>query len=398
MSGAPLAGLVSSSALKFSPRAFLLATWGVNVCANAFYIAPASVFPEMIRDLGITNAQAGALISAYLVAILLFQIPAGYVVDRRDSRRIVSAASLSLLAVSLAAFLLPNYASILALRFAAGIPVAFVFAPSAFLISRAYPDSPGRAVGTFLSAPPAGVAVGNLLGPIVAGAFGWPSVFIAFTAPLVLLVPLFAFTARKLPARIQEQFTLRDYVRSFRSVELWKVGAAFGCSYAAYIFYSSWSPTYLSASGLSSAALVGAVSAAIPAAGILSRPVGGYLAETRFARDKRAVPALAFGVLAVSAVVVPFLGLGSTPLLILGGFLAQLPFGVYYLFAGQILPARFSGTAYAFMNTVSLIGGAISPGLAGYLVDLTGTFVAAFAMIAATALIGLALLLRMSEW
>lgn len=381
----------------FRPRAFLATAWALNVSANAFYIAPAPVFSDMIRTLGITNAQAGALISAYLVSILLFQVPAGYVVDRRDPRPIVAAASLTFLGISALMFALPRYDAMLSLRFLAGIPVAFVFAPSAFMISRAYPESPARAVGTFLSAPPAGVALGNLLGPIFASAFGWPSVFIAFTAPLGIFVPLFVLAGRGLPARMQEPFTIRDYLQSFRSIELWKVGAVFGCSYAAYIFYASWSPTYLSASGLGSVALLGAVSAAIPAAGILSRPVGGFLAETRFRRDKRVVPALAFAILALSAVAIPFLGLDSTPLLILGGFLAQLPFGVYYLFASQILPARFGGTAYAFMNTVSLIGGAISPGLAGFLVDITGTFFAAFVMIAFTAVLGLAVLLRMRE-
>ena len=59
----------------------------MNVCSNAFYIAPAPVFNEMRADLAISYAQAGALISVYLIAILLFQIPAGYLIDRRDPRR-----------------------------------------------------------------------------------------------------------------------------------------------------------------------------------------------------------------------------------------------------------------------------------------------------------------------
>ena len=381
----------------FSARRFFLAAWAINVCLNAFYIAPASVFPQMIPALGISNAQAGSLISVYLLAILLFQVPAGYTVDRRDPRPIVFVASLLLLGVSAAAFLIPRYESLLLFRFIAGIPVAFVFAPSAFLVAQAYPDSPGRAVGTFLSAPPAGVALGNLLGPVVAGALGWPAVFVSFTIPLLVLAPLFAITGRGLPGRIHEPFTLREYVEGFRSAELWKVGAVFACSYAAYIFYSSWSPTYLTTSGIGTTAIVAAVSAAIPAAGILSRPVGGYLAEGRFKKDKRAVPAIAFVLLATIAFAIPFLGLASTPLLILGGFLAQLPFGVYYVFASAILPARFTGTAYAFMNTVSLIGGTISPGLAGYLLDATGGFVVPFAMIAGTALLGLALLVLTRE-
>jgi len=93
----------------------------------------------------------------------------------------------------------------------------------------------------------------------------------------------------------------------------------------------------------------------------------------------------------------PAAGIGGVPLLILGGFLAQFPFSVYYLFSAQILPTRFAGTAYAFMNMVSIIGGAISPALAGYLADATGSFLAAFVMIAANAGLGLALIVRVRE-
>lgn len=382
---------------RFRPYAFLLATWAVNVCNNAFYIAPAPVFQPMVRDLGISNAQAGALISVFLLAILLFQIPAGYVIDRHDPRPIIIVSSAAVLVLGIIVWLVPRYEVMLPLRFLAGIPLAFIFVPCAYLVSKAFAETPGRAVGLFLSGPPAGVALGNLLGPIIGDAFGWPAVFIAFTLPLLVLVPLFAFFARSLPAYPRETFTASDYLAGFRNRELWKVGAVFACSYAAYIFYSSWSPTFLETNGVRDVALLGLLSGAIPAAGILSRPIGGYLAEGRFSRDKRIVPLAAFGILAATSAAAPFVGLGAIPLLVGGGFLAQVPFSVYYLFSAQILPPRFVGTAYAFMNTISLIGGSISPGLAGYLLDLTGTFVAPFAMIAGTAAIGLALVVLTRE-
>ncbi len=381
----------------FHPYAFLLATWAINVSDNAFYIAPAPVFQPMVRNLGITNAQAGSLISAFLLAILLFQIPAGYLIDRRDPRLIIVVSSAAVLLLSVLIWLFPRYDAMLPLRFLAGIPLAFIFVPCAYLVSKAFADSPGRSVGLFLSGPPTGVAVGSLLGPYIGQAFGWPAVFVAFTLPLVILVPLFAYYVRTFPAYPHEAFTLSEYLVAFRNLELWKVGAIFACSYAAYIFYSSWSPTFLEANGVRDVVVLGLLSAAIPAAGIFSRPVGGYLAETRFARDKRIVPLAAFAILVATSLGLPFLGLGGTPLLIAGGFLAQVPFTVYYLFSAQILPPRFAGTAYAFMNTVSLIGGAISPGLAGYLLDVTGTFLAPFTMIGATALIGLGLVLRTRE-
>lgn len=376
---------------------FLLAIWAVNVCSNAFYIAPAPIVEDMKTSLGISYAQAGALISAYLLAILLFQLPAGYVIDRRDPRFLIVLSSFAVLALSIVIYVFPRYDVILGLRFLAGIPVAFLFVPSAFLVRRAYPESSGRAIGLFLSGPPAGTAIGNLLGPGIAAAFGWPAVYIAFTLPWIVLVPVFVYFARDLPPQKAASFSTRDYLAAFKSLELWKVGAVFACSYAAYIFYSGWSPTYLEKNGVTAAAALGLLSAAIPAAGILSRPIGGYLEEKRFAVDKRRIPIIAFGILAVTSLAVPFLGLGAVPLLMAGGFLSQFPFSVYYVLSAQIMPERFTGSAYALMNTVSLVGGAISPGLAGYLLDVTGSFFTSFAMIAATAILGLALILWTRE-
>lgn len=381
----------------FRPMRFLLAIWAVNVCSNAFYIAPAPIVEDMKTSLGISYAQAGALISAYLLAILLFQLPAGYVIDRRDPRFLIVLSSFAVLALSIVIYVFPRYDVILGLRFLAGIPVAFLFVPSAFLVRRAYPESSGRAIGLFLSGPPAGTAIGNLLGPGIAAAFGWPAVYIAFTLPWIVLVPVFVYFARDLPPQKAASFSTRDYLAAFKSLELWKVGAVFACSYAAYIFYSGWSPTYLEKNGVTAAAALGLLSAAIPAAGILSRPIGGYLEEKRFAVDKRRIPIIAFGILAVTSLAVPFLGLGAVPLLMAGGFLSQFPFSVYYVLSAQIMPERFTGSAYALMNTVSLVGGAISPGLAGYLLDVTGSFFTSFAMIAATAILGLALILWTRE-
>ena len=377
---------------RFHPYAFLVAIWAVNVCSNAFYIAPAPVFKAMMADLGISYAQAGALISVYLVAILLFQIPAGYVIDRRDPRTIIALGCFGVLGLSLVTSLVPRYDAMLVLRFLAGLPVAFVFVPSALLVSRAFSRTPGRAVGVFLSGPPAGVALGNLFGPLVAATFGWPAVYIAFTLPWLLLVPVFLFFTRGLPVQPPGTFTFSDYFAAFRNRELWKVGGVFACSYAAYIFYSSWSPTYLSELGVLSSAVLGLLSAAIPAAGILSRPTGAYVAETWWARDKRFVPMAAFLILVMTSLAVPWLGGGVVPLLIAGGFLAQFPFSVYYILSAQIMPPRFTGSAYALMNSISLIGGAISPGLAGYLTDVTGSFVAAFVMMALAAVLGLSLI------
>ena len=228
-------------------------------------------------------------------------------------------------------------------------------------------------------------------------AFGWSAVLVAFTLPLLPILPAFLRASRDLPARDPASFPLREFFQAFRNRELWKIGLVFACSYAAYIFFSSWSPTYLKETGSVGVAILALASASVPAAGILSRPLGGYLAETRFAKDKRSVPFIAFGILLVVSVAVPLAPAFAPALFVAAGFLAQFPFSVYYLFSSQVMPRRFGGTAFAFMNTTSLIGGSVSPALAGFLVDVTGTFASAFAMMAVNALLGLALLAFVRE-
>ncbi len=73
------------------------------------------------------------------------------------------------------------------------------------------------------------------------------------------------------------------------------------------------------------------------------------------------------------------------------GFTIQLPFSVYYAFSSQILPERLQGSAYTFMNTTSLIGGALAPYAAGLLRDVTGLFLPVFLFGAALAGVGLVL-------
>ncbi len=103
-------------------------------------------------------------------------------------------------------------------------------------------------------------------------------------------------------------------------------------------------------------------------------------------------------VASAAAVTVAMIGNDQAiPLFVACGFLAQFPFSVYYLFSTQILPPKFRGTAYAFNNTISIIGGAVSPALAGLLLDVTGSFFAAFLMMAVTALLGLVLLAAVRE-
>ncbi|MFQ6013173.1 MAG: nitrate/nitrite transporter [Thermoplasmata archaeon] len=372
---------------------FSAAAWVAIALLNGLLIAPAPVFPQLMQAYGIGSAAAGSLVSAILLTALLAQVPGAYLIDRLDNRKLVGVGIVGLSLASVPAFLVPTYEVALASRLVTGVFVPFIFVPLANLVSEAYPEARTRALGGYLSAPPAGYALGTFVTPLLPPVLGLFSIYLVYALPILLLGPVLLWSSRSLARDRGPMLPLRAYAAAFRSRELWRLGLAFVSTYALYILFTSWMPTFLTKVGGVTVVAGGALAALVPALGILARPLGGRWAETRFAGDKRFVllvsflPLIPLSLVWLSAFSLPWAFL----LLPLIGFFIQLPFSVYYAFASQILPDRLRGSAYTFVNMISLLGGVLAPLLAGVLLDLTGSFAPSFLFAAALAGVGLLL-------
>ncbi len=379
--------------------AFFWLTWLAVVFLNAFIIAPAPVFGDLMEAFNVGSAAAGALVSVLLLTAILVQVPGAYFIDRLDNRRMVAASIIGLNLASLPAVIFPAYPMVLPTRLVAGLLVPLIFVASANIVGRSFPEARLRALGVYLSAPPAGYALGTFATPFLAAALGLPFIFVVYAFPMLVLLPAMMWTSRGLTKERGPMLPLLEYMAAFRSVELWRLGLAFAATYALYIFYTSWMPTFLVGEGGLTLQVSGALAATVPALGILSRPIGGHLAAGRFAGDKRVVLAISFIALLPLSLVWAFTASFWWALILLPaiGFLVQLPFSVYYAFSSQILPERLMGSAYTFMNTTSLIGGTLAPFLAGFLLDIGNSFLPTFLLAAALAAAGLLLTLSSRE-
>jgi len=364
----------------------------VTLANNAFLIAPAPLQAALRADLGISYAQVGGLVSVGLLLILLVQLPSGLLIDRVDNRRLVVIAAAALAVSAVPTVLVPRYEVLLAQRALAGALTAFIFVPLGNLVSRAAAPHPARALGLFLAGPPSGMAVGLFVVPGLAAAVGWPFAQALFALLLPLLAAGLWVAARPFDFR-GSRFTTREFLALFRHRALWVAGLAFACTYSGYIFYVSWVPAYLEGSGLGRV-LAGILAAAVPAVGILARPLGGWSVAGPFRNEERIPLVLGFlGVAATTMAVMALPPASAIYLLPLAGFLAQFPFSVYYVIALRIVPAGFSGTALSFLNATSLIGGTVTPVAAGYLRDVTGGFGAAFQLLMGISVLGAVLVL-----
>lgn len=375
-----------------APRTLLLSAWSLIWLLNAFILAPAPLFPEIETDLGIGHAAAGALVSVFILPMVALQLPAGFVIDRWDNRKIVEGATAVLVASSVTAYLMPTYPVLISSRLVCGLCTTFIFVPCANLVTKSGGGDPAKRLALFLSAPAAGVALGTIVAPVYAHFWGWPAIFLGFTLPMVpLLLPFHLSAPRAIGSRGR---SLGSFSRQLASQQLWVSGAAFAASYGAYIFFTSWMPSYLVSGGLVDRFAAGVLVGAGAGMGVLARPLGGVLALSRLGSRMPIVTSF-IGLLPLALYLYIWGGAGALVAIVAGGFLAQLPFSVYYFYARDLLPGDLQGTALAFMNTTSLIGGFLVPIGVGSIVDATGSFSGAFVLLAIMSLVGAILALTL---
>jgi predicted MFS family arabinose efflux permease len=169
----------------------------------------AGVLPAIARDLAVTEAAAGQLVTVFSIAYALCA-PVLAAATARLARRTLLGAGLAVFALlNAAAALAPSYAVLMVLRVFAAV-VAASLTPAAFAAAAALarPDRIGRAIGAVAAgltvALVAGVPVGTWLGAVA----GWRSTFwlvtglaAAGSAAVLVFLPALPGGARIAPAR-----------------------------------------------------------------------------------------------------------------------------------------------------------------------------------------------------
>jgi len=168
--------------------ACLAATLGASICFGAFL----SFMPLYAKGKGLDPAQVGLVFAAQAITNVVSRIPVGFLADRVDPRRLVSA-GLSCLAIGISA--LGGFESSLSLSACAvvlGMGMAFSFTAIGALIAEAVsPFRRGLAMGMFNSCVYLGMMGGSLsLGALIR-TVGYPCGFAAGGAAAAVTVLLF---------------------------------------------------------------------------------------------------------------------------------------------------------------------------------------------------------------
>ena len=125
----------------------------------------APILPLYARQFGVGRTAAGALISSFAAARLLFDVAGGILADRWGARRVMVAGALLLSAASVAAALAPTYGLLLAARVVEGVGSAmYATAATQLLVAITPRERLGRTMAVYQTGLLSGIAVGPIIG------------------------------------------------------------------------------------------------------------------------------------------------------------------------------------------------------------------------------------------
>ena len=154
------------------------------------------VLPAIQRDLGISDAQAGLLNTALVVATVLLAVPGGVLSDRRDRRWLIGGVLMLWSAATAMASAVQTFWQLFVLRAALGAGDAVNEPAVQSLVADYYrPEVRGRAYAFQRVVPTVGTGLGLGLGAALGAAFGWRVAVLAVAIPGITV----ALLVRRLP-------------------------------------------------------------------------------------------------------------------------------------------------------------------------------------------------------
>ena len=364
------------------------------------------VAPYMIKELGLSPAIMGILLSAFFWVYSFMQMPAGWLVDRYGVRKSYAIGYAFWSVVSALTGLANGLATLITARVLLGAGQSVAFPASSRAVANWFPD---RERGTVTGAYLMGVRIGQALVSIAAGYFladyGWKLFFVIIgVVPLVWLLPWNLFlkkwehagaplavaTAKAAPPSFAESLQL------FRNRTVFGIFLGFLAYDYVWYVYLTWLPGYLvlgrgftpKEMGFYSSVPFLAMSVTIMLAGLAS----DWLIRKGWRETAVRKGFIAVG-MAIACLIVPagMVEDKMTSVWLLATSLCGLGLASpnTWTLTQAVCSKSIVGTATGIQNFGGNVGGIIAPALTGYIAHVTQSFVLALIITGAISVVGI---------
>jgi MFS transporter, ACS family, aldohexuronate transporter len=402
-----MTGEADSERDKFRWTMLLLGTVSHVIGAGGQY-AINTLAPFYQSDLGLSRAQIGMFFTAFYLGMATLSFAAGWLADRLGVRAITLAGHLALGVFVMAAAFAPSFAWAFTIFFFAGLGYSFLNPASTRGVMEWFTrEERATAMGIKQTGVPIGGVLTALVAPSLVLVAGWRVSFAGLGAANLIFGFFFwslwrepsdapygapAHASAPSARRVQAPFRARDLLSLSFGTALLLVGQM---SLITYV------PLYLKETLGLSPYWASQALALTQLGGVIGR-VGWGVVSDRLFHGARKVVLLLVGFLSTAlALALGLVANGSLwivlPLIFLGGVCLVGYQGVSYALTAEIAGQGRTGAALGLLITFNSIGTIIGTPLFGYLVDITGTYAAAWSALAAVILSGILAMLFFLE-
>ena len=359
--------------------------------------AIAVLAPWIRHDLGMGAAQWGWVLSAYVIAYGIFEIPSGARGDRNGQRRELARIAAWWSAFTALTGASSRFIELVVVRFCFGIGSAGAYPNAAGVLWRWLPARErARGQGIVWGASRLGGALAPLLLVPLAASLGWRAVFWVLAAVGAVWAVFWwrwyhddptrqpGITAAELEEIGAASERGRHGAGAWKKLlglkQLWLIVLAYGCYGCGSWFYFNWYPSWLVHAGHFSLRQMGLYASFPFFLGFGSNLLGGAICDRLGIRYglRTASRAMTCGCLTVSAVLLVAMSLARGHAAVV--VLSSVSFAVMDL----MLPAAWAmcmsiggphgGLATGVMNTAGQAGGVLCTLVFGYVVGATGNY------------------------
>jgi NNP family nitrate/nitrite transporter-like MFS transporter len=340
----------------------------------------APLLPLIMRDLGITPAQAGLLSTVTFLGGGLLAIPIGQLTDWLGARWMTAGSLAILLLSTLGMAAAPGYGSLLAVRLLSGVGVCASFIAAGHY-ANAHWSGPRSALaqGLLGGSMQLGIGAAIFVLPVIATHVGWRGALALCAVPLVLALGLWLRWARATSPR-RGTVSVRSV---FADAASWRLGLVNGATFGLTVVLGTWVAVYFVEEFGLALTLAGMFGAQTALLGMVGRPLGGLL----IARGAVGARVLIRAMLAGSALALLLLAWPGRPVgaaigaVILVGLTASLSYPGVLLLASRVRPDA-TGAVLGVVSTVGSLVVILGAPAIGALYSASGSFSLPFGLLA----------------
>lgn len=400
-----------------------------------------AVLPFIIKEFHINNFEAGAIASMFFLGYALSQIPAGFFMAKKGIRGVVA---LSIFGFSFFTWLMGTASSVIGLkwiRLGLGLSEGPCPVGLASTINNWFPaKEKATATGVFIAATMFAPIIVPPLAVWIALEYGWRWVFFSFAIPGMIVAVAWYLLVKTKPtesrfvspgeldiiqadsgnrnqtrqnlilhpkfARLDRLIRVKKLAPINNAKDLFKSKNIIGDFLAYFMMVSvlygllTWIPLYLVQEKGFTFLNMGFVATMPCLGGLIGAIGGGYISDKLLGRRRK--PTMIFT--AVATVIMMFIMLhisGDTLTICLGlffvGFCLNIGWPAFTAYGMAVADSKTYPIAASIINSGGNLGGFVSPMVAGFLLDKTGSFNAVFTYFGICAAIGLVLICLLDE-